>query len=114
MARKYMPVAEFRALGLLQEVNRRFLHPMGLALEVMLDLETKEEVISGIWDFRDDPEGIVFAPGELESPEILEKVRKVNALIDAKRPYRSKIFGGAIQPVPGLSPAADAAAAEVL
>lgn len=31
---KHIPVKDFRALGYLQEVNRRVLHPVGLALEV--------------------------------------------------------------------------------
>lgn len=31
---KYMDIAEFRKVGFLQEVNRKVLHPCGLALEV--------------------------------------------------------------------------------
>lgn len=31
---KYMDVAEFRELGFLQEANRQFFHPLGLALSV--------------------------------------------------------------------------------
>lgn len=32
--RKYLPVAEARRLGIIQEINRLVLHPRGLALEV--------------------------------------------------------------------------------
>ena len=33
LEQKYMPIKEFRERGYLQELNRRFLHPLGLALE---------------------------------------------------------------------------------
>lgn len=55
----YMDLEEFRALGLLQEVNRRFFHPIGLALAMDYDEEGKP-YLSGIWDERRDPEGIIF------------------------------------------------------
>jgi hypothetical protein len=56
---KRMTVAEFRASGLLQEVNRRLLHPLGLALESTTN-EDGTESIHGLWDHRDDPEGIRY------------------------------------------------------
>ncbi len=34
---KKINIKEFREFGYLQEVNRRFLHPLGLALEVVID-----------------------------------------------------------------------------
>lgn len=52
--------------GLLFEINRKILHPLGLALEVRreTDDETGElkEVtgFGGLWDYRDDPEGVLF------------------------------------------------------
>lgn len=61
-----MPIAEFRAAGYLQEINRRLLHPLGLALEVTINDETGEEHISGVWDCRDDPEGICFGDGMID------------------------------------------------
>lgn len=57
---EYMSVKEFRELGLLQELNRQFLHPLGLALEVSIDDETGEEKFGRIWDDRKDPEGFLF------------------------------------------------------
>ena len=59
---KYMDIKEFRELGFLQEVNRRFLHQFGLALKVVVD-EDGTESLGGIWDYRDDPEGIRFKKG---------------------------------------------------
>ena len=109
--RKKMPIEEFRDRGYLQEVNRRLLHPLGLAFELrqtvsdgpaeqiragagtaewlawvveraidegivteqdaagaLKALGEVDEIpgmqISGIWDERDDPEGIVFGDGD--------------------------------------------------
>jgi len=33
----HMDIKEFKERGYLQEVNRKFLHPLGLALEVVID-----------------------------------------------------------------------------
>lgn len=57
---KKMSIKEFREKGYLQEINRKFLHIHGLALEVRLDEVTGDEELSGIWDYRDDPEGIYY------------------------------------------------------
>lgn len=67
-------IKEFREFGYLHEVNRRFLHPLGLALEVIIDDMTGQESLGGVWDFRDDPEGICFGDGEFDR-EKLERVR---------------------------------------
>ena len=34
---KYIDIKEFKDKGYLQEVNRRFFHPLGLALEIKID-----------------------------------------------------------------------------
>lgn len=60
-----MDLTEFRDKGYLQELNRRFLHPLGLAL-CMTVLEDKVTGIHGIWDYRNDPEGIIFAPEDID------------------------------------------------
>lgn len=44
--------------GLLFEINRKVLHPLGLALEVSVDGE--DATVSAIWDCRKDPEGVLF------------------------------------------------------
>lgn len=56
---KRMSITEFRELGYLQELNRRFLHPLGLALEVSID-ENGNESLSSIWDYRHEKEGIYY------------------------------------------------------
>jgi hypothetical protein len=57
---KRMSVKEFRELGYLQELNRQFLHPLGLAIEVVINDETGKESFGEIWDCREDPEGITY------------------------------------------------------
>lgn len=58
---KWMDLNEFMSLGFLQEANRLFFHPLGLALAFTCDDETGEVInIAGIWDCRDDPEGVIF------------------------------------------------------
>ena len=42
---KRMLPRDFRALGYLQELNRIFLHPLGLALEIIVDTATNEEYL---------------------------------------------------------------------
>jgi molecular chaperone GrpE len=51
-------IKEFRESGYLQEANRRFFHPLGLALEISVD--NNEEKLGGIWDYRKDKEGIYY------------------------------------------------------
>lgn len=59
---KRMDIGEFREFGFLQEVNRLFFHPLGLALEIVIE-EDGTEHLGGIWDYRDDPEGLIYGDG---------------------------------------------------
>ncbi len=70
---KRISIEEFREFGFLLELNRRFLHPLGMALEVTIDEETGEESLGGIWDYREDPEGMMY--GELQQDKI-DRVKK--------------------------------------
>ena len=49
--------------GLLFEINRRVLHPLGLALEIEVDDSSGRPRIKfgDIWDCRDDPEGVLYS-----------------------------------------------------
>jgi len=91
-----MTVAEFRELGYLQEVNRRFLHPLGLALSVAVDSETGEESFGGIWDCRDDPEGLIFDAFHLAE---WERAIFVHGEWADRCATREKSLGWAIQPI---------------
>lgn len=69
---KRMDLDEFRDKGFLQEVNRLFFHPLGLALEVIIDDETgKVSHLGGVWDYRDDPEGMFFGKDTISTDKIM-------------------------------------------
>lgn len=128
---KYMDIDDFRKDGYLHELNRRFLHPLGLALEVrdqppgetMEDTLRKQLVdapglelsqsdmrkvieavtgwakdnhmdfgwVSGVWDYREDPEGMIF--GEID----YEKISKVREMWNVREPRRRAILGFMVQ-----------------
>jgi hypothetical protein len=91
-----MDIAEFRRLGYLQEANRLFFHPLGLALEVVRE-EDGRESLSGIWDFREDPEGLAFGIG-VDAPEP-QKAVFVALQREQRRVAREVLFGGSdVQP----------------
>ena len=64
---RYMNIKEFADDGYLQELNRQFLHPLGLALYVN-EREDGQCELGGIADYRDDPEGVIFDQDYLEDP----------------------------------------------
>jgi len=88
---KWLDAKELKESGLLQEINRRFLHPIGLALAVSVDDETGEYDIAGLWDYRDDPEGIVFDGFDHELAE------QVGDFIDDKHRTRKELLGYVVQ-----------------
>lgn len=89
---KYIDIKEFREFGYLQEVNRKFLHPLGLALSVSIDGDIIK--LDGIWDYRDDDEGMIFDNEILD----VDKAKRVNEAYQEKAKYRKKRFGWEIQP----------------
>lgn len=106
----YMPVREFVERGFLHEVNRKLLHPHGLALEVT-EGKDGEMRISGVQNHRSDPAGVVFA----EVDQV--KANQVTEDALARRPAREAALGFWVQPLPSdvLADAiADAHDAEVM
>lgn len=56
--------------GLLFEINRRVLHPFGLAMSLEVDEETDKPTKYfnvKLWDSTEDPEGIIFTDEMFES-----------------------------------------------
>lgn len=101
---KKMDIKEFREKGYLQEINRRFLHPLGLALEIVIDDDGTER-LGSIWDCRDDTEGLYFAL-KLRTEELrkqaIEKFLFVSGQEDDRRESREAVLGFFIEPINDL------------
>jgi hypothetical protein len=93
--KKYMSVKEFFKTGLLQELNRQFLHPRGLALEVVTDENNGASIyrLGHIWDYRDDPEGILF-----DQPPSGYQAQYAEELLEQHSKTRKDKFGWVVQP----------------
>lgn len=91
MSERMLTASELVDEGFLQEANRQFFHPLGLALFV----NAKNGSVGVVID--DDFEGWHY-DGELldEAPE---KARKVRKLAEERRPIREKALGYWVQPV---------------
>lgn len=85
---KRMDIKEFREMGLLAEINRVFFHPLGLALEVTVDDDGNEK-LGGIWDYRDDTEGMLYSKEHFPT----EKIKKAQEFIKNKHKQRMKALG---------------------
>lgn len=94
-----MNLDEFAASGLLQEINRRLLHPMGLALYVTKDDSGKVVSIGGVIDSREDPAGMVFP--ELGGDHLL-RYQNVQRELDRRMAIRQSQLGFSLQPIPGM------------
>jgi len=99
---KYLPIKDFREQGFLQELNRQFLHPLGLALEVTLNDDGTEH-ISGVWDHRDDPEGMWY--GELDEKRAAKYRDKARIVLQEREKHHifriDNGIGDPVQPIPG-------------
>jgi hypothetical protein len=87
----------FRDDGYLQELNRRFLHPLGLALALEVDPETSEP--NGrikVWDGRDDPEGYVFVGWTAGDRE---RGARIDEDLQRRLKIREERLGFGIQPL---------------
>lgn len=89
---KYMDLREFRDEGYLQEINRRLLHPLGLALEVTHHADGSVS-LSGVWDDRDDPEGTRY-----EGADLAPKAANVSRLWIEREAARRAALGYMVQP----------------
>lgn len=91
---KRMDVKDFRELGYLQELNRQFLHPMGLALEVVVE-EDGTERLGGVWDYREDAEGIHYGDDMISDAKAERVIREARDRLNA----RFEALGYWIQPL---------------
>lgn len=84
---------EFAEFGYLQEVNRQFLHPLGMALEIMIDNDGNYS-FAGVWDLRNEPDGMAFAENTIEK----DKIDRVKSEWDKKSKKRLENLSYVIQP----------------
>ena len=99
---KLIDVKEFRELVYLQELNRQFLHPLGLALEVVIDGDTGNESVGGVWDYREDPEGISYGIGQSDLERVQRFADKAQYVESEKQRIaqsRNNLLGIGIEPV---------------
>lgn len=97
--RRNLDVREFRTLGYLQEVNRLFMHPLGLALSVAIN-EDGTEQLGPIWDYRDDPEGLGFAA----MPDLVDEMHWKAARVEAERAAKVAKRAETLDAVDGVQP----------
>lgn len=95
---RYIDIREFREQGYLQELNRQFLHPLGLALTITFDRDGNER-LGAVWDCRDDPEGVYFV-GDIGRGVRGAKVERIARITEERRPAREAALGYFVQPVP--------------
>ncbi len=81
---KTISIDEFQRLGYLQELNRRFLHPLGLSMVIIVDDKTGEKSFYHIGDFRE--EGICFDKSVIETKEFNDR----KSFIDEELMKRTK------------------------
>jgi hypothetical protein len=94
-------IKEFREKGYLQELNRRFLHPLGFALEIVRE-EDGTEKLGGIWDYREDEEGIYFDIKNSDDERKSNFKRKkefIDNEIKERYKIRNKKLGFDIEPI---------------
>ncbi len=95
-----MSFEEFVEKGYLQEVNRRFFHPLGLALRVQLG-HGKMRPQAVVLDCRRDPQGVVYAPATTEEhAEVREsKARFIDRELQERERVRKAAYGWGVQPL---------------
>lgn len=98
---KRIEIKEFREKGYLQELNRRFLHPLGLALEIIVNDDGTEK-LGGVWDYREDKEGIYYniSNADLErKTRFNEKRLFIDTELKSRCKNRKEILGFDIEPL---------------
>ena len=83
---KRIDIKEFREKGYLQELNRQFLHPLGMALEVIIDDEGNEK-LGGVWDYKEI----------VKLDKFKENISRVASEFSEKAKYREDKYGYVVQ-----------------
>lgn len=94
-SQKLMPLEELRNSGYLQEVNRQFFHPLGLALG--LEADANGTILRAfVIDNRDDPEGMYF---DSLTAEEVDRGRRIAADRELRLHARWSALGYIVQPL---------------
>ena len=91
----FMDLAEFVEGGYLQELNRRFLHPIGLSLAVYI-VDGRIQ-FAGIVDGRQDPAGLKFTRID---PQATLMAAKMEQEMQRRHEARRMRLGYVVQPLP--------------
>lgn len=87
---KYIDVKEFKEVYL-QEANRLFFHPLGLALSVEVNSDGEVIGFGPVLDSREDPEGYCFTTIDQN------KVKEIQKRFEQFKDKRTELFGDIIQ-----------------
>lgn len=97
---RLMDLAAFRDEGYLQEVNRQFFHPLGLALALVTDDSGGGDAKLCVMDERHDAEGWRFVINNAqELRDLMTQRDKILAEVDLRAPTRTKALGYWVQPL---------------
>lgn len=99
---KYMSAKEFVEGGYLQEANRLFFHPLGLAMSAVFSTHPEaanpgEWVMAAVQDHRDDPEGVVFGYDTYTTEQLQQAAAKVTSVERSALRFhggREQLFAG--------------------
>lgn len=92
---------EFRKQGFLQELNRCFLHPLGLALEMVIEDDGFEK-FGEVWDCRHQAEGIYYDLENSDQERLKNFNEKCDYVTDEFNKHsdtRVKMFGTEVEPI---------------
>ena len=84
--------------GYLQEVNRQFLHILGLSMEVKKTGDKYE--FDGVWDFREITGGIKFNDDAIITQNFIDKTNKIKEIMSENKSLRKQLYGKQMQQVP--------------
>lgn len=92
----YVNAPEYlESTGILFEINRRYLHPVGLHLEVVTDINTGELLLNDLLDCREDAEGVLMTEGEFRIG--LSRYQKHLQSVRDVMNKRKKVLGFVVQ-----------------
>ena len=89
---EYVEPKELLETGLVQEVNRHFFHPRGMALAVVVEDDGTHSGIV-VQDHRKEPGGMLFGPNGISDT----KKAHAEQLLRKNLPERVRAIGGLIQ-----------------